>query len=368
MRRTSSTPTLLLALLLLLGAGIGRPARAQSTTTTSHTTTTSPSSTTSSTTIPPALRCKNRLLNRAKKLARRLARCDVRAVKRARKAKPFDQAGCVANALDGYDRRTTTSKGFGDACLDCTRAAIAPVRDGLATLADEVDGMIGCAPEVPAAERARCEIKLRNAVAGYQAALMRCRRTASLDAFKGNATAEAQCFTDARDAFDKKAGRLSCPACVDPSAIADTALGATDDLITLAHCPCRFGDAAACPECQTCDYAGGCVAADDGASCGRNGCTVETCAAGTCRRGKEVGCSDGDVCTVDLCFEEDSSCTGTSCCVHVPLCDPATLGACVTECSCDPAQGCSCRCDPGCDYVGCVIFNDTTTTTSTTVP
>jgi hypothetical protein len=368
MRRTSSTPTMLLALLLPLGAGVARSARAQVTTSTSSTTTTSTASTTSSSTIPPALRCKNRLLNRAKKLARRLARCDVRAVRRARKAKSFDGAGCVAKALDRYDRGTTASKGFGQACLDCTRAAIAPVRNGLATLDDELDAVIGCAPEVPITERARCEIKLHKAVAGYQAALMRCRRTASLDPFKDAAPVEAQCLLNARDAFDKKAGRLSCPACVDPGRIATTALESTDDLIGLAHCPCRFGDATACPECQTCDYADGCVAADEGASCGRNGCTVDTCVDGACTSGRKVGCSDSDVCTVDLCIDDDSSCTGTSCCVHEPLCDPEALGACVTECSCDPAQGCSCRCDPGCDYVGCVIFNDTTTTTSTTVP
>lgn len=356
---TTGPTALAIVLVALVGSGTAQTSTSTSTTSSTaagSSTTTSSSSTT--TTIPPALRCKNRLLNRATKLDRRLARCAILARKRAKKGRPFDQAACVAAALERYDRTTVGSAKFAKGCLECTRDGVTPVRDGLTALAADLDARIGCAPEIPIAERAKCEIRLHKAVAAYQARLMRCRRDASLAAFEGTTFDELQCVLDARVRFDTKAARLSCPPCVNPDRLGGTAFEDTDDLITIAHCPCRFGDAGECPECRTCSLTEGCVPADEGAACGRNGCTAQSCKAGVCETGDRVDCSDGDVCTVDTCIDgEGESCEGEACCVHEPLCDPATLPACVLECTCDPAFGCSCRCEAGCPYVGCVIFN-----------
>lgn len=362
--RTTTTLTLLAA--LLAAASLPGGARAQVTTSTSSTTsttvvsastTTSTTSSTSSTTVPPSLQCKNRLLNRAKALGQRLGRCEARARTRARKGRPFDVAACIATGIARYDRTTLASPSFARGCLACTLAAVPPVRDGLLALHAELEARIACAPEIPLAERAKCEAKLHKAAAGFQAALMRCRSEAARLALAGGTPAEQQCVADARARFDRKADRLSCPPCVDADRIAAEAFEETDDLIGLAHCPCRFGDPGACAECRECSLADGCVPADEGATCGRNGCVAETCVGGTCTPGVAVACTDGDVCTVDRCVEDENpGCEGDECCVHDPLCDPDTLDPCVTECSCDPSQGCSCRCEPGCEYPGCVIF------------
>jgi hypothetical protein len=361
-------PAVALAVTVLLALGAGAPERAQATTTTTSSssststttksTTTSTTSSTSTSTLPPALRCKNRLLGRGKKLVRQLARCRVRAVKRDKKGKPFDEAACLDAAVTRYNRRTAGSPEFARGCLDCTLADVLPFRDGLVATATDLDARIECDPAVPIADRAKCEVRLYKAVARFQAALMACRKQAAVLAFGGGTPAEAECIATAQTRFDTKFARLSCPACVDGSRIAGAAFEDTDNLITAAQCPCRYGDATACGECLTCDVADGCVAADEGKSCGRDGCTAQRCAGGTCASGSAVQCSDGDVCTVDMCLEnEDPTCHGTTCCVHEPLCDPATLDPCVTECSCDQTTGCSCRCQPGCTYSGCVIFS-----------
>jgi len=360
-----TTPFLIVGALLIAAIA---PARAQTTTSTSTSTTvvnasTSTSTSTSSTTstVPQALRCKNRLLSRATKLVRRLSRCDVKVRKRTAKERPFDAAACTDRAFDSYERSTTESSRFRRGCIECTLDGI-PLARALATdLQDDLDGRIGCAPEVPLAERLKCETKLLKASSKLFGRLLRCRKEAALLAYEGGLPDEEGCRADARTRYDATMKKLACPACVDAGRIGDVVNEASTDVVGTAHCPCVFGDPDACPECQTCDAVDpeGCVPADEGRACGRNGCVPEVCASGECTTGDPVSCTDGDVCTVDRCDDvEDDSCQGTACCIHEALCDPTTLDPCVIECTCDPAVGCSCRCEAGCAYSSCVIFDD----------
>lgn len=349
--RTSAA--LALATVVVAAPWLAGPAAGQVTTTTTTT------STTTSTVVPQALRCKNRLLGRATKLVRKRSRCDIRLRRRSAKGKLFDHVACADKATRRYDDSTASSR-FTEAkgCLPCTLGAVDTIREQVLALADDLDTRIGCTPGTPIADRLNCETKLLKAAAAYQAALIRCRKEAALVVFEGGTSIEAQCRETARERYDKKTKRLTCPECLDVSGVADVARETVDDATLLAHCPCYNADPDACGECQACDVDEGCVAANANQPCGRNGCMPERCQGGACVAGAPITCTDGDVCTIDVCDDSDGQCTGEGCCAHDPLCDPATLGDCVIECACDPAVGCSCRCEPGCAVPACVIFTE----------
>jgi hypothetical protein len=402
------------ALVVAPGGAVAQTTTSSVAATTTSSSTTSTSTSTTTTTIPAELKCKDRLLKRARKLNKRLTRCAVKARRLAKRGRPFDEPTCVAAALASYDVATANAQKFAETrCLACTLNARGTVRDRLLTVRTDIEPLLVCDPDVPIAVRARCEIKILKAVDQLQAKRMRCRREASTVAFEGGSPDESGCIALAKETFEKKTTGLDCPPCLDaPDAptttsstiapagvvtttttttttstttldgststttatsttttttmlpddadgiqmIQDLVGSETDAIILLAHCPCRFGGVSTgqCPECRTCG-AIACELESAGTACGDDACVPSTCNAnGVCTVGSPIDCDDSNVCTLDSCVDS-GGCSGTNCCRNQRLTCPVDgEGAeCVLNQECVPTAGCVYVCEAGCPFVGC---------------
>jgi len=150
---------------------------------------------------------------------------------------------------------------------------------------------------------------------------------------------------------------IQCPQTCAMTDCDDNDACTTDTCDESSGTPVCSNDATTCPANQTCDPADGvckATACTDDAGCDDDdACNgAETCVATVCTAGTAVDCSDGDLCTTDVCDSTDGSCTNPAVvCTAPETCDPTT-GACGGDCTdnadCDDTDVCTQdTCDAG---------------------
>src|SRR5438093_1288212 len=215
-----------------------------STTVTPTTTTATSTTRTTTTTLPPVLQCEDTVARRLATLGAGIVGCHIRAAHRTARRQRVRQMACERHARARYVK--TVRRLEPGRCPGCLLGNLAPFRDRMTTLLDDLAPRVFCAPGAPVAgsQRAarpllRCEDGAARSLARLLRALVRCRIRAANAPFTGQPVDEIACKAAAKDRSDGAIGKLRlglCPSCLDPGRLRDELESALDDLGAAVYC------------------------------------------------------------------------------------------------------------------------------------
>jgi len=216
------------------------------------TTTVTSTTVTTTTTLPPVLQCEDTVARRLATLGTDIVGCHIRTARRVLRRQGIRQAACERHARARYAR--AVRKLNPGRCPGCLLGNLAPFRDRMTSLLDDLAPRVFCAPGLPvagsqpAARRLhRCEDGTARQLAGLLRALVRCRIRAADAPFTGQPVDEIACIAAAKDRFDGAIGKLRlglCPPCLDPGRLRDELESAVGGLGTAVYCAASWAQPA----------------------------------------------------------------------------------------------------------------------------
>ena len=173
-----------------------------------------------------------------------IAGCHIRKAHRVPRRQGVRQLACERHARARY--ASAVRKLNPGRCPGCLLGNLAPFRDRMTSLLDDLVPNVFCEPGVPVAgsPRAarpllRCEDRAARNLVHLLRALVRCRIHAANAPFTGQSFDEIACKAAAKDRFDGAIGKLRlglCPPCLDPGRLRDELASALDGLGAAVYC------------------------------------------------------------------------------------------------------------------------------------
>jgi len=215
-----------------------------STTVTATTMTATSTTRTTTTTLPPALQCEDTVARQLATLGADIVGCHIRTAHRAVRRQGVRQRACERHARARYATAVRLLAPGG--CPGCLLASLAPFRDRITSVLDDLVPRVYCAPGVAVARSPRaappllrCEDGAARSLAQLLRALVRCRIQAANSRFTGQPVDEVACKAAAKDRFDGAVGKLRlglCPPCLDTGGLRDELESVLDGLGTGVYC------------------------------------------------------------------------------------------------------------------------------------
>ena len=229
----------------MTGTVVVLPATSTTAPLTSTTTTAATSTTrTTTTTLPPVLQCEDTVARQLATLGTDVAGCNIRAAHRTARRQGVRRVACERHARARYVN--TVRRLEPGRCPGCLLGNLAPFRDRMTSLLNDLVPRVFCAPSAPVAgsQRAsrpllRCEDGAARNLARLLRALVRCRIQAANATFTGQPFDEVACKAAAKDRFDGAIGKLRlglCPPCLDPGLLRDELESGVGGLGTAVYC------------------------------------------------------------------------------------------------------------------------------------